>query len=86
VLVADPGVGGRAVVLAMQTPRGVRLWTQRQSGWYAVDGPRGHLTSAIEMEGGLTYVATRDDAGEVALWVRRRTATETSRPAYRAQP
>lgn len=86
VLVADPGVGGRAVVLAMQTPRGVRLWTQRQSGWYAVDGPRGHLTSAIEMEGGLTYVATRDDAGEVALWVRRRTTTETSRPAYRAQP
>ena len=85
VLVADPGVGGRAVVLALQTPRGVRLWTQRQDGWYAVDGPRGRLTSAIEMEGGSTYVATRDDTGEVTLWVRRRTASETRPPAYRAQ-
>ncbi len=85
VLVADPGVGGRAVVLALQTPRGVRLWTQRQDGWYAVDGPRGRLTSAIEMEGGSTYVATRDDSGEVTLWVRQRTASETSPPAYRAQ-
>jgi hypothetical protein len=85
VLVADPGVGGRAVVLALQTPRGVRLWTQRQDGWYAVDGPRGLLTAAIEMEGGSTYVATRDHNGEVTLWVRRRTASETSPPAYRAQ-
>ena len=85
VLVADPGVGGRAVVLALQTPRGVRLWTQRQDGWYAVDGPRGRLTSAIEMEGGSTYVATKDDTGEVTLWVRRRTASETRPPAYRAQ-
>ncbi len=84
VLVADPGVGGRAVVLALQTPSGVRVWTQRQDGWYAVDGPRGRLTSAIEMQGS-TYVATRDDDGEVTLWVRRRTATETSPPAYRAQ-
>lgn len=85
VLVADPGVAGRAVVLALQTPRGVRLWSQRQDGWYAVDGPRGRLTSAIEMDGGSTYVATRDDSGEVTLWVRRRTASETSPPAYRAQ-
>jgi hypothetical protein len=84
VLVADPGTGGRPVVLAVQTPRGTRVWTQRQDGWYAVDGPRGRLTSAVEMDEA-TYLATRDDDGEVTLWVRRRTADDASPPAYRAQ-
>lgn len=84
VLVADPGTGGRPVVLAVQTPRSTRVWTQRRDGWYAVDGPRGHLTSAVEL-GDATYLAVRDDDGEVTLWVRRRTATDTSPPAYRAQ-
>jgi hypothetical protein len=32
-----------------------------------------------------TYLATRDDDGEVTLWVRRRTADDASPPAYRAQ-
>ena len=84
VLVADPGVGGQPVVLAVQALRGTRVWTQRQDGWYAVDGPRGLLTSAVEMEDA-TYVAVRDDDAEVTLWVRRRTATDASPPAYRAQ-
>lgn len=83
-LVADPGAATRPVVLAVQTPKGTRLWTQRQDGWYAVDGPPGYLTAAVEMDGA-TYLATRDKDGEVTLWVRRRTATDTSPPAYRAQ-
>jgi hypothetical protein len=84
VLVADPGTGGRPVVLAVQTPSGTRVWTQRRDGWYAVDGPRGKLTSAVELEQA-TYLAARDDDGEVTLWVRRRTAGDASPPAYRAQ-
>ncbi len=84
VLVADPGTGNRPVVLAVQTPKGTRLWTQRQDGWYAVDGPPGHLTSAVEMDAA-TYLATRGEDGEVTLWVRPRTATDASPPAYRAQ-
>ena len=83
VLVADPGAGSRPVVLAVQARNGVRLWTQRRDGWYAVPGPPGHLTSAVELEGA-TWLATRGDDGEVTLWVRRRTATDTSPPAYRA--
>ena len=84
VLVADPGTGSRPVVLAVQARSGVRLWTQRRDGWYAVPGPPGHLTSAVELEGA-TWLATRGDDGEVTLWVRRRTATDTSPPAYRAE-
>ena len=84
VLVADAGTGNRPVVLAVQTPRGLRVWTQRQDGWYAVDGPPGHLTSAVEMDGA-TYLAVRGGDGEVTLWVRRRTAADASPPAYRAQ-
>jgi hypothetical protein len=83
VLVADPGDRSRPVVLAVQAPGGVRLWTQRRDGWYAVPGPPGRLTSAVELEGA-TWLATRGDDGEVTLWVRRRTATDTSPPAYRA--
>jgi hypothetical protein len=84
VLVADPGAGSRPVVLAVQARSGVRLWTQRRDGWYAVAGPPGHLASAVELEGA-TWLATRGDDGEVTLWVRRRTPTDTSPPAYRAQ-
>lgn len=83
VLVADPGAASRPVVLAVQTRVGVRLWTQRRDGWYAVAGPPGHLTSAVELEGA-TWLATRGDDGEVTLWVRRRTAADASPPAYRA--
>jgi hypothetical protein len=85
VLVADAGTGGRPVVLAAQGPRGAQVWTQRRDGWYAVDGPRGQLTSAVEM-GDATYLALRDDDGEVTLWVRPRTPSDASPPAYRAQP
>jgi hypothetical protein len=60
------------------------VWTQRRDGWYAVDGPRGQLTSAVEMDDA-TYLALRDDDGEVTLWVRPRVAGEASPPAYRAQ-
>jgi hypothetical protein len=60
------------------------LWTQRKDGWYAVDGPPGQLTSAVEMDAA-TYLGTRAEDGEVTLWVRPRTATDTSPPAYRAQ-
>jgi hypothetical protein len=84
VLVAHPGTGARPVVLAVQGPRGTRVWTQRRDGWYAVDGPRGQLTSAVEMDDA-TYLALRDDDGEVTLWVRPRVAGEASPPAYRAQ-
>lgn len=84
VLVADPGTGSRPVVLAVQARSGVRLWTQRRDGWYAVAGPPGRVTSAVEQEGS-TWLATRGDDGELTLWWRRRTATDTSPPAYRAQ-